>query len=255
MVNGQIGYIDNVELVCQNNITGMFVSQSGMIVRGLNHSGTGIGDVAVEFNGALACSISDLWTENPAIGVLLTSGRGITIGGTWLHAGVGKALSVADDAVTYSVRTIYGTANAANMLIEDVQRAINLYPNGAANQALVCTDVHGVFSGWTVSGDTSAPVLASRVSVSKSAAYAVRYIDSTVYVNSSAASRTMSLPAAAGWAGLTFTFHHQFGANTCTIDTTGTETIDGAASITVPPGGCTVIVSDGLNYQLVSERA
>ncbi len=65
----------------------------------------------------------------------------------------------------------------------------------------------------------------------------------------------MSLPAAAGWAGLTFTFQHLAGSNVCTVDTTGAETIDGAASVTVPPGGCTVVVSDGANYQLVSERA
>ena len=72
---------------------------------------------------------------------------------------------------------------------------------------------------------------------------------STDYVYMVAGAHTVSLPAAASNTNL-YTIKNNHSAN-ITIDTVGTETIDGTASILIAPEESVQIISNGTNYFIV----
>jgi hypothetical protein len=101
------------------------------------------------------------------------------------------------------------------------------------------------------------PRIKNRNSIWVTASYSAKYIDETINVSSLGGSRTITLPTAVGWIGHRFTIgHFEFtGGNTCTIATTGGQTIDGNPTLVVSQGGSATVMSDGGNWQIVSERA
>lgn len=256
-IGGQIGYISNFMGVASDtpHVTMLYLWGTGITVDNVNiQGGTGI-EVAGD-----AISIHNPWTEVCDVGILITSGRGTTISGSWLNAPSDLtyiALKCNSLEATFNCGQIYNSSGGAMILYNDPNRAITLYGIGAADPASVATTYHSVFAGITqkeyVAGFNAVPpTLHDRMTVPVSANWTVRYMDEAILVNSTGASRTISLPAANPWQGYTYTVAHIAGANTCTVDTTGSETIDGGASTTVTLGTSKTFMSDGTNYFTMS---
>ena len=259
-VAGQIGYLRNVELGMTTNVTGIVLGGIGMVVDGFNCVGTTTNDTGIRVSATGDITINNPWTEQCGnAGIELVTGRGVAITGHWEHAGPvnSPALLVSDYAVTYSVCPIYCSGGSGVKFLSDVDRAYDLY-SSAVTPAGDATDSNFVFPGWTQlasdSGltDVQAPVWRARMTVTKSADYDMRFIDEKVLVSSAGGSRTITLPTALAWRGQTYTIGHTAGANTCTVDCTGSETINGAASVTVPAGSFLTVVSDNTNYKILA---
>lgn len=88
----------------------------------------------------------------------------------------------------------------------------------------------------------------------KSGAYTATAFDCVILVDASAAAVTISLPTASGNAGLTYVIKKiDSSGNNVTIDPNGTETIDGATTVTLSSQySYRMIVSDGTNWVVVS---
>jgi hypothetical protein len=263
-LRGQICYLRDVEINPHQNCTGLYIfgGATGVSVQGFNCNGVAVnGDIGIEVNDGNNIYLSDVWTEflNGA-GILLTAGRNIVIDGPWIAAGNANtvpALKIAANTVSYKVGSIYIGTNGR--LLEDTAKGYTLFSSlYSGADASIASDYHGTFPGWTSMatnfGSTQpyTPVFTQRFNVPVAASpYNVRYIDGTIFVNSTGGARTLSLPAAANWAGHEWVIVHSSGSNTLTVDTAGSETIDGSASITIPAGELRRIMSDGTNFHIV----
>lgn len=265
IVGGQIGYIDNIEAVPNYNCTGVLVTGSGIRIRGLNSTGhgNGTGAVGIEFNSCDNGGVSDLWTESVDVGVLISSGRGISIGPGWLAApasSTAPALKVASATASYDCGNLR-LGSGGYRVLEDTERGIILNSYGATD-ANSCTDETYMCPGFSQLGTIGflfdmPPKFKNRNTVWVIANYSAKYIDENINVSSNTGSRTITLPTAVGWIGHQFRIgHYEFsGANTCTVVPAGGQNIDGAANLVIPQGGTATLVSDGGQWQISAERA
>lgn len=107
------------------------------------------------------------------------------------------------------------------------------------------------FSGGTLTSVLTHAGLRSPV-VAKTASYTATTADYTILVTPAAAT-TISLPAAATCTGQEFCIRKMdASANAVTIDPNGAETINGAATATVPDTTTYRIQSDGTNWIFLS---
>lgn len=87
----------------------------------------------------------------------------------------------------------------------------------------------------------------------KTSAYTLVNSDDTILGDCTSASFTLTLPTAVGITGKRFTIKKINTANTLTIATTSSQTIDGATSEALYGStGCLVVQSDGANWILIS---
>jgi hypothetical protein len=255
----QLNYVYNAEVNTNTDCTGIFLSGGGNNICGFNDNGVGDGDVGIEVAGSsYATTLSGLWTEAMGTAGVLISGesRGLNIEGGWVSTGAGPALKVTDGMSTYEVGTIY-CVNSTGYILEDTVRGYTLYPDQSASGTRhdVVTDFHYVFPGWTQlgypSGDEPAPTFKTRFQskiVFAHSPWLMKYIDEYVRVDTSSGAITVRLGEAAGWRGHSYRVHHYAGAGAVTVETTGSETIDGNATATVPLGMTYIFQSDGTNY-------
>lgn len=118
--------------------------------------------------------------------------------------------------------------------------------------------ITGEFVGTTDTQTVSAKTLTTPIingvkfaDASKTANYTLAATDSTVRVDASAGAVTLTLPAASGNAGLTYTIIRTdlvSSTNKVTIDGNGTETIDGMTTYILWTGESLVIECDGTNW-------
>jgi hypothetical protein len=91
--------------------------------------------------------------------------------------------------------------------------------------------------------------------VAKTANYTLTNFDTYIAANAATASFTLTLPTAVGIAGQSFTVNKVNAANTVTIATTSSQTINGASTIALTQQWDTVtIVSDGANWLNTNKR-
>lgn len=266
VVGGQIAYLTNVEINGVTNCTCLSLGGTGITVRGFNSNG---GDIGIDV-AAWQALIENPWTESmDTAGIKLSGGRAITITGPWMQGGPAPAL-IHDPSdgfpVPYEVGQIYMLSGSDHVILEDVLRSITLYSaaTSAPNDGLIATDYQFTFPGWYSPGAASGsswaypPTFKIRFGISISNSflgptYKIRYVDQLINADSTAAGITLSLPAATSWFGHRFSIRHSTGGNTCTVDTVGTELIDGAASITVPVTHTIDVISDGTNWYTVAD--
>lgn len=87
--------------------------------------------------------------------------------------------------------------------------------------------------------------------VTKSASYTVTSLEDTVLVDTSGANRTITLPTAVGRLGKEITVKKVAAANSLIIDTTSSQTIDGATTATIlDPYTSVTLVSDNANWHI-----
>lgn len=83
------------------------------------------------------------------------------------------------------------------------------------------------------------------------AAYTMVETDGTILIDASSSAVTATLPSAANLKGKRFTIKCTDATNTATLDGDGSETIDGAASITLALNVFVTVQSDGTNWAVV----
>lgn len=263
VVGGQIGYISDAEIDAHGaNTTGISMGGTGITFTNLNVGGN---HTANNYGIEVACAagtITNLWTEGPAIGVkIVAECRTFAIDGTWLFtSNYTTPIAIQADTGT-AQKTSYRVCpikmgTGGWQILKDVDKSINLYAAGyTTDKTLVATDMQGTYMGHVQEGQNDSdsaykpPTLSHRTMISKAADYSLRYIDKGVVMNSSGANRTITLPTAASWIGHEFVIHHVTGSsNTCTLDGSGSETIDGSSTITISSGSSKRIMSNGSNW-------
>lgn len=171
----------------------------------------------------------------------------------YIEQGIVAATSTGAGVVAYSGSGAPSDSIGANGDFYLDQVNSDLYGPKASGAWPAATSLQGADGA---AGQLNAYQIASSVSISAvSPTYSADFAPSFVLVDTTSGSRTVSLPGAGAYAAHQWIFTHWKGGNTCTIDTSGSETIDGANSVTVPAGGTTIVMSDGTNFQIVSERA
>lgn len=92
--------------------------------------------------------------------------------------------------------------------------------------------------------------------LSITAAYTATALDQVLLCNPTGGSFTLSLPTAVGLRGRSYFIKNTAtsGSNTATVDPSGAQTIDGAASVVLSPGQAIWIVSDDANWFIVAQR-
>ncbi len=265
-VIGQLATILNTEIdPSGNNTTGLFLGGSGIAFTNLNMVGNNTSDNYGVETACWAGTITNLWTESVGIGLKLTGEcRGLAIDGSWLFAsGAPTQIAIQVDTAakdsSYRVCPLRWANGASNHVLHDIGRVVDLWTAGyATDPSLVSTDLQGTFGGLTQEGQNSGdngynpPTLLQRSLVAVSSNYTARYIDNIVYVDSTGAGRTITLPTAVGWRGHDITIGHYAGSNTCVIDPAGSETIDGSATYTLPAAAVVTCVSDGANWRVLA---
>jgi hypothetical protein len=249
-LTGQLSYHDNIEVNTYTNCTGMVIAGTGMVVRGFNCNGILIGDKGLRITGD-SHTVLHPWTEHCGAAGIEISGiaRGITIGGTWIVAipnSTAPALLVSATTTSYDLGLIH-CSNGSNLLVSDTARGLTIraWDGSLGNDS----DQGLVFGGLRQQyGTGAAPVLRDRVFISRNSNYTARRIDETIYMDVTGVTRTVTLPTAAGWPGLRHTIGNWVGANSVIIDPDGSETIDGAATVTLTPGQAVTIISNGTNW-------
>lgn len=145
-----------------------------------------------------------------------------------------------------------GTAGYTALLINPTETA-----TGSGAKRLISAQVGGVdrfvvdnTGAGIFAGNVTAPnLMVSRVITVTSGNITAAAIANTDYVYFVAGAHTVSLPAASGNTNL-YTIKNNHSAD-ITIDTVGTETIDGTASISLAPDESVQIISNGTNYFIV----
>lgn len=267
VAQGQLAAITNAEINNQgSNTTGLSLGGSGITVLNLNQVGGGGagGPATANYGTEVACAagtITNFWHESYTIALKLTAeSRAFAVDGTWLVSGCDTTIQVDADAIASSYKICPITRGFGEYhILHDIGRVIDLYTNGyTGDLSLVATDYQGTYMGHVQEGQNSAdlgyrcPTLAYRSVVAKAADYTARYIDKVIHIDSTAASRTVTLPTCVGWAGIDITVGHWAGANTCTIDPVGAETINGASTYVVPANAAVTIVSNGTEWKITA---
>lgn len=261
-VTGQIAYLDNLEINPSAKCTALLIGGTGMTVRNFNCNGVHNQDTGIEVN-AWSTTIDTLWTESCGrYGVRLVAGRDIKIQGAWLAGGDISALQVDDLDIAYSVDSMF-SAGSANVMLTDTDRNLTLTsihdPRGSDHRDVF--DYHGTWHGWTQPGAVygslvpASPVFHARYrswvdNNFNGGTYKVRYVDEYTNIYPSAGC-TVEMPSSSqdGW---TYVLDRTGGGGTVTITTEGSETIDGAASITLNVGECVTLMSYGTNFTTVN---
>lgn len=172
------------------------------------------------------------------------------------NIGLGNVDNTSDLNKPISTNTqtaLNGKANISGQVFSGNISATNLSGTNTGDQNLApyaLLSGGNTWSGAQVFGSASSyPV------TTKTANYTVTANDSTVYVDSTSAGFTVTLPTAVGIAGRIYAFKKtSTDANTVVIDPAGSETIDGSLTKDLTfKNQLLVIQSDGANWQSSGE--
>lgn len=249
-ISGQLSYHDNVEINTSTNCTGLFVSGTGISIRGFNCNGVNDGDTGILIEGGRH-SVCDIWTEqcgHAGVEINDTSMKGLYFGGYWLVSSssptTAPVLLVSSES-GYTWDAVLRCTSNTQLIMNDTARSISLSGSGEM-------DSNNVFFGMIQAAGGVGPVLNWQGSQFSSAtSVTANRSDKFVKVDASAASSTVHLPTAVGWTGQVYTIKHSGSANTVTIDPNSTETIDGSSTKSLAAGEFTTILSDGANWHTV----
>ena len=172
----------------------------------------------------------------------------ILVGDTSDTSEVVKAITksnlITDLGSSFAALSHTHTTSDISNFAEAVEDTIGTKVVAGSNVTVTYNDTTGE---TTIAANSSAGI--SRTVVVTSGSATAGSTSATDYFYKIAGAHTISLPAASGNT-CRYSFKNSHSANV-TIDTVGSETIDGAASISLAPDEAVDIISDGTNYLII----
>lgn len=257
ILGGQNSYHDNVEINPDSNCVALSISGTGMVVRNFNCNANGTNNTGIVVTGQ-SHMLMNLWTESLTVGMEVRAAIGLTIGGSWVGQSA-PAIKVTDGQASYDLGIVrMGSANA--VIVQDDVRSITISSwNGSAGSSRTGdTDqdlvFHGLWQPYDPYGNLHAPILKCRVAQEVSTDWTVTHRTKVVNAQALSSDVTITLPSAVGWRGWDTTVTNSGGSHNVIVATTSSQTIDGASTVTVAPGGAITVTSNGSNYYSSSRK-
>ena len=248
---GQIAHFYNTEIGdCGKGVVLPSLT-TGMEFFGVNIARNDVS--CIELSGGANCGLYGIWCENTPIGVHFTTAisTGIMLNNVnfsmpatsdpCLKVEVGAANSSGFDLQSCKFN------NSAQIVIDDVDRGFQV----TASQL----DQHQVQLGlYSQPGGPVAPFISNQSVRSPTTAYTATLADETLLCNATGGAFSVSLPTSVGIKGKRYTVKKtDASANAVTVDPSGAQTIDGAATHGLPAQWDSVtIISDGANWLTTS---
>ena len=252
VLDGQLSYHDNLQIDTVANTIGVKVTGSGHVIRGFSDNGDGTSTTTgAVFTEAQSCTMLNPWTENVGCGIRISGvSRSVEIGGAWLGVMNDSSypmLQVTDDTTSYRTGLMRVQADDL-ILVQDTARSITLRSFAGVDSVV---DNGQVFGGLTQPYGANAPHLHERSHVLTSTSATITHYQGFLEINATGGAKTMTLPATTGWLGWQVTVCNAStsGSNLVTVNCTGGDTIDGAASVTLAVGETMTFVSCGGLYR------
>jgi hypothetical protein len=183
-----------------------------------------------------------------------SSGKGPKV--TQAGINITGTLEVNAQAITEIARLVMhplSAIDAVNGSMQMVNGELYFRDNSGNNVQLTASGgIRPVLAGLTLNGG-----IVPAVTVVNSTPYTVLSTDFILLVNTTAAARTINLPAVASGTRILFVVDHLASANTnnITIDGNGAETIDGASTSVISTArGCKLLVCDGTAWYIALQR-
>lgn len=198
-------------------------------------------------NAVIACAIKGLWTEHFANGIH-NQGQmtALTINGWLISYGTGADIAMhTESPATKSSYAITGARgnNGSNVQIKDDLAGWSILDSEFPGGAIVAfSKMEGLF----------APEMPRQIA-SKSADYTGKITDEILFVDATAAGRTITLPTSIGISGKRYTIKKtDSSGNTVTVATTAGQMIDGAATkVLAAQYDAVRLISNGANWMIL----
>lgn len=196
---------------------------------------------------------------NSSMTVAGAEGANITYGVT-VGSMTGAGLSSCGDAThalswgsgTFGCQSVTGSGGSASTLAVTTGTATT-YSNPAISSPTATVAFDQSQFGVTLPASTTAFISIRPVISTPTANFTLASTSTVVLADASAASLTVTLPTAVGIAGKVFTIKRtSSGANTVTIATTSSQTIDGASTVVITAQWTSIdVISDNANWLIL----
>jgi hypothetical protein len=174
--------------------------------------------------------------------------------GTLMSTAEAGAIEFNTDTLYFTITT--GTVRKKIAMYDDTSGATgDIYYRNSSGQ-LVRVGIGGTGQALRVSGGVPAwsPEPATTyATATKTSSYTIGSSDTVIFASAASGSVTITLPLASGLAGYRFYIKRIDGsANTCTVARSGSDTIDGLASLTIDQQYTSLlVVSDGAAWYIL----
>lgn len=203
--------------------------------------------------GQVATNAASASADAASAAAVATAMRGTST--TSLTVGTGSQTLTTQASKQFSVGN-YLTISRTSSPTTLMHGVVTAYNSGTGSLTVSVTTIagSGTFTDWTIAvsgakGDTGASGNGQIAYLAKTGAYTVTASDKAKLIDCTSGTFTLSFQACASLGADWVTFIRNSGTGTITLDPNASETIDGAATITLPPGTDCAVQCDGTSLR------